>query len=148
MRWILPVFSFMLKCNARYWLSYLRWSYCFKISFFLNTDVIIMQQCFFSSYLFNSRHTSIKIVFVLRMASKTCRWFQESHDNVDENIAQICHKQHYNENFIECEIYSKLYLLSLPVFQHAVMKAHHGGSSPSLSLSLAIVQNLKFTGIS
>ncbi len=52
----------------------------------------IMQQCFFLSYLFNSRHTSISIVFVLRMASKAHRRFQETLDNVDENIAQICHK--------------------------------------------------------
>ncbi len=38
-------------------------------------DVTIMQQGFISSYLFNNRHTSISIVFILCMASKMRRQF-------------------------------------------------------------------------
>ncbi len=69
-----PIFSVILN------FSYLKRSYCLS----RNTDVTIMQQL----YLFNSMHTSISIVFVLRMASKTHRQFYESLDNVDENRAQ------------------------------------------------------------
>ncbi len=60
----------------------------FRCLFFVNTDAIITAVPFFITF-FNSRHASIKIVFVFRMASKMGRKIQES---LDENMAQICHK--------------------------------------------------------
>ncbi len=68
------------------------------------------------------------------MASKT-RWrFQESLDNVDENIAQICHKHSIIIRTLYNVIYSKFYLLSL---QRAVESASRRELSLSLSLTSA-----------
>ncbi len=65
---ILPEFSFMLmQCPLL--------TELFEMVILLLVFFSKIQRYFFSSYLFNSRHTSIKMVFVLRMASKTHRRF-------------------------------------------------------------------------
>ncbi len=58
--------SFMLKCNARLWLLFETVILLLDVSF---------SKILFLSYLFNSMYISIKMVFVLRMASKTRRRF-------------------------------------------------------------------------